>query len=145
MDDAVALLLLRLAASACLLLFVGVVGVMLWRDFQQATVLSATQLHRSGRLIVIKSEDPELLVGHRWSLLPITTIGRSTTSTITLNESVVSNEHALITWRAGRWWLEDLNSSNGTLLNSESVEESTVLSSGDVIGIGRIRLQIEVD
>lgn len=144
-DDAVALLLLRLAASACLLLFVGMVGLMLWRDFQQATVTSIGQMHRTGRLIVVRSDNPDVSVGRRWSLLPITTIGRATTNTITLNETFVSNEHALITWRGGRWWLEDLNSSNGTLLNDETLEEPTVLSTGDVIGVGRIRARVEVD
>lgn len=145
MDDAVALLLLRLAASACLLAFVGSVGLMLWRDFQQATITSVGQLHRTGRLIVINSDNPSIAVGQRWSLLPITTIGRATTNTITLNETVVSNEHALVTWRGGRWWLEDLHSSNGTLLNDELLEEPTVLSGGDIIGVGRIRVRIEVD
>ena len=145
MDNAVALLLLRLAASGCLLLFVGVVGLMMWRDFQQATVTIAGQLHRTGRLVVVKSDNPDVALNHRWSLLPITTIGRATTSTIALNESFVSIEHALITWRAGRWWLEDLNSSNGTLLNDEPIEEPTVLSSGDTIGIGRVRARIEID
>jgi len=39
----------------------------------------------------------------------------------------------------------DRNSSNGTLLNGELVREPTVISSGDLIGIGQIQFKLELE
>ena len=84
------------------------------------------------------------LVGASFPLLPLTTLGRGPTNTVVLNDSFCSQEHALVAQRAGQWWLEDRNSSNGTRLNGEPVSEPVVVSSGDVIGIGRIDLKVEL-
>ncbi|NLE99729.1 MAG: FHA domain-containing protein, partial [Anaerolineales bacterium] len=56
-----------------------------------------------------------------------------------------SAQHALLTWREGQWWLEDLGSRNGTQLNDELVDAPTVVVTGDIIRIGRARLKVELD
>jgi pSer/pThr/pTyr-binding forkhead associated (FHA) protein len=45
--------------------------------------------------------------------------------------------------RGQQWWLEDLNSRNGTLLNDVPLHEATVVSPGDIITIGSTHLKIE--
>ncbi len=85
------------------------------------------------------------LVGASFPLLPVTTLGRAPTNTVVLNDSFCSQEHALLARRAGQWWLEDLRSSNGTRLNGEPVNEPVVVSSGDVIGVGRVDLKVEIE
>lgn len=84
------------------------------------------------------------LVGATFPLLPVTTLGRAPTNTIVLNDSFCSQEHALLARRGGQWWLEDLDSSNGTRLNGDPVTEPVVVSSGDVIGVGRVDLKVEI-
>jgi pSer/pThr/pTyr-binding forkhead associated (FHA) protein len=60
-------------------------------------------------------------------------------------DTFASAEHALISWRGGQWWLEDLGSRNGTRLNDETVTAPTVLSAGDVISIGQVKLKVEIE
>jgi pSer/pThr/pTyr-binding forkhead associated (FHA) protein len=142
----VLLLLLRLGASTVLMGFVGTIGAILWRDFRQTSKAAARQsAFRQGRLVVMESGLPEVELGQDWVLKPVTRLGRSSTNTVVLAEPFASNEHALVTWRDGQWWLEDLNSSNGTLLNGVKIQEPTVLSSGDLIGFGRVMLRLEID
>jgi len=45
------------------------------------------------------------------------TIGRNTNSDIQINNLGVSKKHATITRQNGSYFIEDLNSTNGTLLN----------------------------
>ena len=85
------------------------------------------------------------LAGTSFPLLPLTSLGRGPMNTVVLNDTFCSQEHALVTWRGGQWWLEDRNSSNGTRLNGEKIAGPVVVSSGDVIGIGQIALKVELD
>lgn len=64
-----------------------------------------------------------------------TTIGRDQSNTIHLNDQRVSRQHCQI-WQDGvNYKIRDLNSKNGTYVNSLPVTE-TGLSSGDIIQIG---------
>ena len=118
----------------------------MWRDYRHAEEVYTSRTRQRGRLVLVDAaESHHHSAGQVFPLLPLTTIGRAATNTIYLNEPVVSNEHALIEWRDGQWWLEDLNSSNGTKLNDMRLEEPTVISSGDEFSVGRIRFRIELD
>lgn len=168
----VVLLALRIISAVVLLGFLGAVLVVLWRDYQLAA--RAIPQQRRGYLIVIRVDagaqsdtpsdavaqdgDDTLaldgladqvraadLVGARFPLLPLTTLGRAPTNTVVLNDTFCSQEHALIAQRGGQWWIEDRSSRNGTRLNGEFVTEPVVISSGDVIGIGRIALKLELE
>lgn len=153
------LLVLRIVTAGVLLGFMGAVFVVLWRDYRAVSGPVAERFR--GRLVVIRAdqhdglelpssdadvfEGAETVVGGSYPLLPITTLGRAPTNTVVLEEPFCSQEHALVAHRGGQWWLEDRGSSNGTLLNGELVTEPVVVSSGDVIGIGRIVLKVELE
>jgi pSer/pThr/pTyr-binding forkhead associated (FHA) protein len=51
----------------------------------------------------------------------------------------------LLSWKEEQWWLEDQGSRNGTLLNGTRIVDPTVVSTGDVIGIGRTELKLELE
>ena len=142
-----ALLALRIASAGALLAFLGALFWLLWQDFRATTQASSAE--RRGRLVVVAVDDnaDELaaLRGASWPLLPLTTLGRAPTNTIVLEDAFCSLEHAQIVWRGGQWWLEDRRSSNGTRLNDEPIHEPVVVSSGDVIGVGRVQLRLELD
>jgi hypothetical protein len=131
-----------------LLALLGAIFWVLWRDYR-ATAEAAVETRRQrGRLVVIDADEADMgqsLTGAHFPLLPLTSLGRGPTNTVVLNDTFCSQEHALVTWRGGQWWLEDRNSSNGTRLNGEAVRAPVVVSSGDVIGIGRVLMKIELD
>ncbi len=145
MNEAVLLLILRLGAAGLLLLFVAGLFFLLWRDYQITTREIEQQRIPRGRLIVLASDNEDIALDTEFPLLPLTTLGRAPTNTVHLADTFASNEHALITYREGNWWLEDRNSSNGTFLNGSRISEPVILSSGDLIGIGRVTLRLQLE
>lgn len=68
-------------------------------------------------------------------------IGRDPSNQIVLNDDKYSSRfHAWVTFESEKFWLEDLGSTNGTLLNGGQVEKRELLSSGDKIRIGETDL-----
>jgi len=65
----------------------------------------------------------------------ILTVGRKDDNNLQLIDSFVSSHHAKIYEKNSEYIIEDLNSTNGTLINKESVIKA-VLNSGDTIKIG---------
>ncbi len=77
--------------------------------------------------------------------LPIQTdvisIGRASSNDIIINNMGVSNLHAIITIKNNLFFIEDLNSSNGTFLNSEKISSQQRINPHDSIIIGKHTLK----
>ena len=138
------ILVIRLLLTALLYLFLGAVFVVLWRDLRTTTEAPVAIQERKARLIALASCEG-LEKGSTLALQPFTTLGRGPANTIVVPDTFASAEHALISWRGGQWWLEDLDSRNGTRLNDVSVTAPTVLSAGDLVSIGQVKLKVEID
>lgn len=136
---------LRIISGVLLLAFMAALTLLLWRDYQVVARELALRQRRQGKLVVTRADGLPIKVGTAFPLLPLTSVGRGLTNTIALNDTFASAEHALFTLRGGQWWLEDRGSSNGTLLNGYRLEEPTVISAGDVVGVGRTELRVELD
>jgi len=151
------LLLLRLLLALLLYAFLGGVFWILWRDLRRAAEDRSDARpgmipQPKGQLLVICAPD-----GPSWEeamgrdehpvfpLQAVNSLGRSAINTIHIPDTYASAQHALLVWREGLWWLEDQGSRNGTLLNEARISGPTVVSAGDVIGIGQARLQLLVD
>jgi len=72
-----------------------------------------------------------------------TLIGRSEHNDVCLPSPYLSRHHAVIVGTPEGYYLVDLNSVNGVLLNGERVER-TVLCDEDVLGMGPFRLKVQV-
>jgi hypothetical protein len=133
---------LRLLSAIILLAFLAAVAWLIYQDLRFSA--DVAQQHRSfGHLRVIASEDGTLGLDTLFPLLSVTSIGRAQGNTVVIDDGYVSSEHVLITHRGKQWWLEDLGSRNGTLLNDLWLSEPVVISAGDVIVLGGTRLKIE--
>ncbi len=62
-------------------------------------------------------------------------IGRSADCEVSLQDGHVSRVHARVFFESGQWWLEDLNSSNGTYVGQERVVRAS-LSTGTTVRLG---------
>lgn len=69
-----------------------------------------------------------------------TLIGRHADCAVSLPSNTVSRRHAQIRREGAQFFLKDLNSTNGTLLNREPVIGEELLHDRDEIGIGIYRL-----
>lgn len=67
------------------------------------------------------------------------TVGRGLNNDVILEDTRVSRNHAQIRYRARRFWITDLGSTNGTFVNGEQVEEHA-LRDGDAISLGGLEL-----
>ena len=133
--------LLRLAFVFLLYFFIFQVTRTLTRDLRQVKPAEAPP-SPYGRAIVVNPGTSGLAPGTAFNLEPITSFGRKLTNTIVLDDNFVSGEHALLTWRDGRWWAEDYRSTNGTLLNGAELTRPTPVLDGDVLTVGGVQLKI---
>jgi pSer/pThr/pTyr-binding forkhead associated (FHA) protein len=64
-------------------------------------------------------------------------LGREAINDIALNDPEISRRHASITYRDGRYVIEDLGSTNGTFVNGRRITAPTMLSNGDVLELAQ--------
>lgn len=69
-------------------------------------------------------------------------IGRSSQCQLTIADRFLSRRHARIFRRDGGWWIEDLGSRNGTLVNGRVIEGTELLGEGDEVQISGSLLQV---
>src|SRR5262245_61513600 len=85
-------------------------------------------------LILLNGPTPGALVRLDSTVEPVR-IGRDATCELPLDDHLCSRLHARVNSVKRAWHIEDCGSRNGTLLNSQPIQQSP-LESGDVIRIG---------
>ena len=70
-------------------------------------------------------------------------IGRSPSCSILLSDAAVSREHASLVWEGSSFTLKDLESTNGTRINEESIKIQSLVSL-DRITFGRISFTFKI-
>jgi pSer/pThr/pTyr-binding forkhead associated (FHA) protein len=91
--------------------------------------------------LVVVAGPPEL-TGVRIALDHTVRIGRSPELELVVADDFISTLHARIVPGPGGPVLEDLDSTNGTLLNGARITGTTPLATGDEIEIGTVRLKV---
>ncbi len=81
--------------------------------------------------------------GERFDLIGGLSIGRSAEADVRIDDRYASGVHARIFSRDGRIYVEDMNSTNGTLLNDASLAGEAELIDGDVVRIGDTEFRYE--
>jgi hypothetical protein len=129
------------------LLFLGLLYLFLFRiaralvgDLRAAAREPGAEL---GRLVVIASPAGEPAEGTSLALDAIATIGRDVNNAVVVEDQFVSAEHAILTFRGRAWYVEDLDSTNGTFVNGSPVDGVAPLGFGDVVQVGQVRLRLE--
>jgi hypothetical protein len=112
----------------------------LLRDLRAAAREPTVEL---GRLVVVASPGGEPAAGSTLALDAITTLGRDVNNAVVVDDEFVSAEHAVLTFRGRTWYVEDLNSTNGTFVNGSPVDGVAPLGYGDEIQLGQVRLRLE--
>ncbi len=73
------------------------------------------------------------------------TIGRSEKNDIKIMNDTVSREHGVIEFENHRYWVEDLESTAGVLVNGKKILKKVWLEDGDEIKMGATLLTVELD
>lgn len=69
-------------------------------------------------------------------------IGRDPACDFPLNDETISLRHCKLAYYRKQWWAEDLDSTNGSLLNGTPLTAPTVITTGDQLQIGRAQINI---
>ncbi|MCY3867717.1 MAG: FHA domain-containing protein [Chloroflexi bacterium] len=143
MSVEVAVFILRLLAGLSLIGFLAVLFLIVWRSMRQVNHQLAAARMTHGYLTGLRSEPRQASEAtERFPLHAITTLGRSASNTIVVNDDYASAQHARIVLEDGQWWLEDRRSRNGTRLNDVAIDQRAVLTDSDVIGIGSLSYRL---
>ncbi|HEY0444155.1 MAG TPA: FHA domain-containing protein [Candidatus Limnocylindrales bacterium] len=137
---AASLWLLRFLFLGALYLFLFAVVRTLIRDLRAASLEPGTEL---GRLHVLTSPEGEPPVGAVFALDAVTSLGRDVNNTIVVEDPFASAEHAVLTFRGRAWYLEDLQSTNGTYVNGSRIDGLAPIGFGDEVQIGQVRARLE--
>jgi len=97
---------------------------------------------RRGGPTVLRILMPPELKGRSFPLGDEITLGRAAGCQVTIDDTYASQLHARIFRRDGRYWLEDLGSTNGTYLNAKPVTSAVALRRGDRVQVGRTVLEV---
>ncbi|MBW8060475.1 MAG: FHA domain-containing protein [Solirubrobacterales bacterium] len=84
-----------------------------------------------------------LEAGERFDLIGGLSIGRSKEADVQIQDRYASGLHARIFSRDGRSYIEDMGSTNGTLLNDATLKGEAELIDGDLVRIGDTELRFE--
>lgn len=71
-------------------------------------------------------------------------LGRHREADLAISDGSASRQHCKVLCDGGRWFLQDLDSANGTLLNGKPVHGREPLQHEDVIAIGKSRIQVQL-
>ena len=72
------------------------------------------------------------------------TLGRAASNTVVLDDEFVSSHHARVyrDTRSGQWAIEDLNSTNGTVVNQQRINRPTILPARIPVRIGATTFEL---
>lgn len=138
--SATILLALRILLVAVLFGFIGWAFWLLWRDLRmQSATLTRPRLP-SIQLTSKESDPHKTAYFNRSQVL----VGRDPAAELYLEDKTISARHARLYFEDTQWWVEDLGSTNGTLLNQERVVEPVVLASGDRLQFGQVAFTLTI-
>ncbi len=131
---------LRVLLASALYIFLGWILYTLWHDIRQQGAILASQ---KIPVIHIDAKNDDDHNYHFWQTE--VTIGRSPNCDISLADDSLSALHARISYHHTHWWLEDLDSKNGTFLNKNQVKVPTIIITEDQFKCGKTLFTIRID
>ncbi len=139
MNSPLAIQVMRFAFLVLLWLFVFATVRVIRSDLRAAATARPDRPAGPSHLVITAGD----LAGTRISLTgaPVL-IGRAHDSTVVLTDDYASTRHARITQTEGRWFLEDLGSTNGTYLGQHKVDSPVPLEPGVPVRIGKTVLEL---
>jgi pSer/pThr/pTyr-binding forkhead associated (FHA) protein len=135
-------LALRIALAIALFAFLGWAFYTLMQELQQQGKKLSTQ-KKFGISFHVSAENGKESIRHFTQSEIV--LGRDANCDLSIMDEALSAHHARITHHHGQWWLEDLNSTNGTFLNHERLTTPVVVITGDEFKCGNTNFGIRID
>ena len=134
-------LALRLILAIALYSFLGWALLTLWQELKQQSNRLSIQKQPG---ITIETKLGQDKVSQSHFVQNEVMIGRDANCDLSVMDDALSAHHARIVFHHGQWWLEDLNSTNGTFLNREKLAVPAVVITGDEFKCGNTFFNIRI-
>ena len=145
---------LKFGFLAVLYLFLLFVARSAMKDLRRTTAPApdATGFHPAPALAEVSHGVDAWLVAERggglrrderFDLIGGLSIGRSKEADVQIEDRYASGIHARVFARGGRYFVEDMGSTNGTLLNGATLRGEAELIDGDTVQIGDTEFRLE--
>jgi pSer/pThr/pTyr-binding forkhead associated (FHA) protein len=72
-------------------------------------------------------------------------LGRDPSADFPLKNETISLRHCKLSYHHKQWWIEDLDSTNGSYLNNALITTPTVLTDGDSIRLGNVEITLKTN
>jgi pSer/pThr/pTyr-binding forkhead associated (FHA) protein len=137
--SATILLVLRVVMAIALYAFLGWSVMILWRDLKNQTqtlsqqkvpALQVSMANGNSQREELRFTSPDIV------------IGRHPSCEWVIANDTVSSRHARMVYHHDQWWLEDLNSRNGTFLNGAVLDAPAVLADQDQVRCGQVNFSV---
>jgi hypothetical protein len=139
---ALLVLILRIALAIALYAFLGWTLRTFWQDLKQQGEFLSSQKKPGIHIHAVMENGKD--IQHRF-VQPEIVIGRDPKCDFPIIDEAISSHHVRISYHHAQWWLEDLNSTNGTFIGKTQVTVPTVLITSDQFKCGSTTFTILVD
>lgn len=134
-------LVLRIIGAVCLYLFLGWAILTIWRELRLASQNLAKQQFPTLTITQLDGNETNEASFRINEII----VGRDESCEYSIPDETISSRHTRISYHHNQWWVEDLQSTNGTFLNEERIYTSTVIISGDDLRIGKVNFRITIN
>ncbi|MDR2721347.1 MAG: FHA domain-containing protein [Coriobacteriaceae bacterium] len=124
------------------LLFVALLYLFLFAIMKTGIGLVRGQRTKERAWTVMVEKGPKELRGIQIVVHGPVIIGRSPGADIVIGASYVSGRHARFSLMGQNLFIEDLGSTNGTLVNGYAVDEPVPLKSNDIVNVGDVAIRV---
>ena len=130
------ILIIRIILALLLLGFLAILFITTSRQLNTQLKLLSPDLVLKMRISFKDRPDQEAFLIQQSDVL----LGRDPNCKIHIPDETISAQHARIYLIDHNWWIHDMNSTNGTFLNDEKIEQPCILADNDMIQVGSVKL-----
>ena len=127
------------------LLFVALLYLFLFAIMKTGIGLVRGQRKKEKGWSIAVEKGPKELRGVTISVRGPVVVGRSPGADIVIGASYVSSRHARFVLMGQNLFIEDLGSTNGTVVNGVYISEPTALKNGDKVMVGDVVLRVRYE
>jgi len=131
--------LLRLLLVLLSYMFVGWIGYTIYTDLRKGVFASDQTVIPP---IILQTELDGESQSKRFTI-PEITLGRNPASDFPINDETISLIHCKLSYHHKQWWVEDLDSTNGSYLNNTQIKSPVVLTNSDELRLGQVLITID--
>ena len=132
--------ILRIILATSLYVFIWIMFITIWRQLKTQIKLLSPEINNMLRLIPVEHEQIDAIEIKQAEVI----VGRDPNNRIYIPDETISAQHCRIYFSDQQWWINDLNSTNGTYLNDEIIDRPCVVTDGDMIMFGQVKFSIQI-